>query len=424
MTSKLKMLRLLRLRAGGYRRVWQFNDRALGVVHAVCTLGMNPGRAIIMRLCYFDSFSGISGDMTVGALLDAGAEWKALEDALHSLQLNASFRLEKTKRKGIAASKFSVDGGEQKAHRHLPHIEKIIAAGDLTERARTNALAVFRKLGEAEAKSHSVPIEKVHFHEVGAVDSICDIVGACVALDLLGIDEVRSSRINVGSGTVNTEHGVLPVPAPATAEMLRGLPIYSAGPEAELTTPTGAALISTLAKGFGGAPAIRMLSQGFGAGDKDFPGQANVLRVLVGEKTSPAEATTVTVIEANIDDSTPQVLGYAMDRLFENGRAGCNADTDLYEEEPACDSHFGFSGAGSGGTVGVHFICGNIDAGFAGDAGGAACIGAEHGRSPDDAWHCPSEIYGRWKFYAGVRRLPADCGREEPSATNRDRGSG
>ena len=272
-----------------------------------------------MKICYFDSFSGISGDMTVGALVDAGADWQALESALHSLQLGASFRLEKTKRKGIAASKFTVDGGEQKAHRHLPHIEKIIVSGNLTNLARKNALAVFRKLGEAEAKSHDVPIEKVHFHEVGAVDSICDIVGACVALDLLGIDEVRSSRINVGSGTVNTEHGVLPVPAPATAEMLRGLPIYSAGPEAELTTPTGAALISTLAAGFGGPPAIRMLSQGFGAGDKDFPSQANVLRVLVGEKTQAAEATTVSVIEANIDDSTPQVLGYAMDRLMDAG---------------------------------------------------------------------------------------------------------
>lgn len=272
-----------------------------------------------MKTCYFDSFSGISGDMTVGALVDAGANWDALEDALRSLNLGASFRVEKTKRKGIAASKFTVDGGEQKAHRHLPHIEKIIAAGDLSDRARKNALAVFRKLGEAEAKSHNVPIEKVHFHEVGAVDSICDIVGACVALDLLEVEEVQSSRINVGSGTVNTEHGVLPVPAPATAEMLRNLPIYSAGPEAELTTPTGAALISTLASRFGGPPSIRMLSQGFGAGDKDFPGQANVLRVLVGEKTHATEASTVSVIEANIDDSTPQVLGYTMDRLLEAG---------------------------------------------------------------------------------------------------------
>jgi len=272
-----------------------------------------------MKTCYFDAFSGISGDMTVGALLDAGADWTALEAALHSLNLGATFRLEKTKRKGIAASKFSVDGGEQKAHRHLPHIEKIIEAGALSEKSRKNALAVFRRLGEAEAKSHSVPIEKVHFHEVGAVDSICDIVGACVALELLGIDDVKGSRINVGSGTVNTEHGVLPVPAPATAEMLRNLPVYSAGPEAELTTPTGAALISTLASGFGGPPSIRVLSQGFGAGDKDFPTQANVLRVLIGENTNALEATTVSVIEANIDDTTPQVLGYAMERLFEAG---------------------------------------------------------------------------------------------------------
>jgi len=272
-----------------------------------------------MKTCYFDAFSGISGDMTVGALLDAGADWTALEAALHSLNLGATFRLEKTKRKGIAASKFSVDGGEQKAHRHLPHIEKIIEAGALSEKSRKNALAVFRRLGEAEAKSHSVPIEKVHFHEVGAVDSICDIVGACVALELLGIDDVKGSRINVGSGTVNTEHGVLPVPAPATAEMLRNLPVYSAGPEAELTTPTGAALISTLASGFGGPPSIRVLSQGFGAGDKDFPTQANVLRVLIGESTNALEATTVSVIEANIDDTTPQVLGYAMERLFEAG---------------------------------------------------------------------------------------------------------
>ncbi len=272
-----------------------------------------------MKICYFDAFSGISGDMTVGALLDAGADWTALEAALRSLQLEAEFRVEKTKRKGIAASKFSVQFAEQKKHRHLPHIEKIILGGELSERAQKNALAVFRRLGEAEAKSHSVPVEKVHFHEVGAVDSISDVVGACVALDLLGIEEIRSSRINVGSGTVNTEHGVLPVPTPATAELLKDFPVYAAGPESELTTPTGAALVTTLASGFGALPAIRVLAQGFGAGDKDFPQQANVLRALIGELTQTAEATTVTVLEANIDDSSPQVLGYAMERLFEAG---------------------------------------------------------------------------------------------------------
>jgi uncharacterized protein (TIGR00299 family) protein len=272
-----------------------------------------------MKICYLDAFSGISGDMTVGALVDAGADWNALEDALKSLNLPASFRVDKTKRRGMAASKFHVEAVDDKKHRHLPHIEKIISAGSLSERSKKNALSVFQNLGEAEARSHAVPIEKVHFHEVGAVDSICDIVGACVALDLLGVEEVYCSQINVGSGTVNTEHGVLPVPAPATAELLKGRPVYSAGPEAELTTPTGAALATTLAKEFGSLPAVRLLAQGFGAGDKDFPARANVLRVLIGERTRAAESTTVKVLEANIDDSTPQVLGYAMERLLEAG---------------------------------------------------------------------------------------------------------
>ncbi len=272
-----------------------------------------------MKICYFDAFSGISGDMTVGALLDAGASWEALISALQSLNLGASYEVEKTKRKGIAASKFHVRGGEQKAHRHLTHIEEIIRQAELPVRAKENAIAVFRRLGEAESQSHNVPLDRVHFHEVGAVDSISDIVGACVALESLGIEEVYASRINVGSGTVQTEHGVLPVPAPATAELLKETPIYSAGPETELTTPTGAALIVTLAKEFGRLPAIRMTAQGFGAGDKDFPLQANVLRVLVGERSGAGETATVAVIEANIDDSTPQVLGYAMDRLLDAG---------------------------------------------------------------------------------------------------------
>ena len=272
-----------------------------------------------MKICYFDAFSGISGDMTVGALLDAGASWDELQTSLHSLNLPAQFRLEKTKRRGIAASKFYVDAQDEKKHRHLPHIEKIILAGGLSETSKRNALKVFTKLAEAEAKSHAVPVEKVHFHEVGAVDSICDIVGACVALDLLGIEQIHCSKINVGSGTVETEHGTLPVPAPATANLLQDRPIYSAGPEAELTTPTGAALVSSLAFGFGAPPAMRMLSQGFGAGDKDFPGRANVLRVLIGESVAATETTSVQVIEANIDDSTPQVLGYAMERLLDAG---------------------------------------------------------------------------------------------------------
>lgn len=257
--------------------------------------------------------------MTVAALIDAGADWSTLEPTLRSLHLNASFRVQKTTRQGIAASKFVIETGEHKACRHLAEIEKIIGSGEMSNSARQNALAVFRRLGDAEAKSHDVPVEKVHFHEIGSVDSVCDIVGACVALDLLDITEISSSAINVGSGTVETQHGRLPVPAPATAHLLTNCPIYSAGPETELTTPTGAALVSTLASSFGAVPPSRVISQGFGAGDKDFSTQANVLRVLIGERTEASESTSVQVLEANIDDSTPQVLGYAMERLLDSG---------------------------------------------------------------------------------------------------------
>jgi uncharacterized protein (TIGR00299 family) protein len=274
-----------------------------------------------MKICYFDAFSGISGDMTVGALVDAGADATALTQMLASLGTGATFRLEKTKRRGIAASKFTVDVATAgHPHRHLKHIVELIGAAELLpEHAKQNAIAVFQRLGEAEAKVHDVPIEKVHFHEVGAVDSICDIVGACAALELLGIEEIHSSAINVGSGTVNTEHGVLPVPAPATAELLTGRPVYARGPSLELTTPTGAAIVSTLAASFGAMPPLRLLSTGYGAGDKDFSEHANVLRAIVGERSGATEATTVSVLEANIDDASPQLLGYAMERLLEAG---------------------------------------------------------------------------------------------------------
>jgi len=273
-----------------------------------------------MKTCYFDAFSGISGDMTVGALIDAGADGAALLDALDSLNLGATYSFEKTKRRGIGATKFHVIGGEQKAHRHLPHIVKIIEnATRLSEQTKQRSIAVFNALGAAESKIHHQPLEKVHFHEVGAVDSISDIVGACYGLELLQIGEIYCSPINVGSGTVETDHGTLPVPAPATAELLVNKPVYSKGPEMELTTPTGAAIVATLAVRFGAMPAMTIESTGFGAGTKEFPMQANVLRAVIGARTTAVESTTVMVIEANIDDSTPQVLGYAMDRLFAAG---------------------------------------------------------------------------------------------------------
>jgi uncharacterized protein (TIGR00299 family) protein len=272
-----------------------------------------------MPICYLDPFSGISGDMTVGALLDAGANAPALLAALESLGTGARFDIEKTKRKGIAATKFRVHAAETKSHRHLPHITRMIEQSGLSENAKQKAIAVFRKLGEAEAQVHGVPLEKVHFHEVGAADSICDIAGACAGFDLLGVTEIVCAPVNVGGGTVQTEHGVLPVPAPATALLLTGQPVYSRGPQVELTTPTGAAIATALASDFGAMPPMRSGAIGYGAGDKDFAEHANVLRVIVGERTGASEATTIAIIEANIDDSTPEVLGYAMERLLEAG---------------------------------------------------------------------------------------------------------
>ena len=272
-----------------------------------------------MKICYLDAFSGISGDMTVGALIDAGADHGALVNILESLGTEAKFQVEKVSRRGMAASKFHVKAGEANGHRHLKDILELIDKSAAPGGVKQNAAAVFQRLGEAEAKVHGIPLAKVHFHEVGAVDSICDIVGACAGFHLLGVDAIYSSPLNVGSGTVNTEHGVLPVPAPATAELLTGKPIYSRGPALELTTPTGAAIAATLAKDFGPLPPMRISSTGYGAGDKDFPDHANVLRVLIGESTDARESTTVAVLEANIDDSSPQVLGYAMERLLEAG---------------------------------------------------------------------------------------------------------
>jgi uncharacterized protein (TIGR00299 family) protein len=272
-----------------------------------------------MLTCYLDPFSGISGDMTVGALIDAGADSKVLFEALESLGTGARFELERTKRRGIAASKFHVRATETKAHRHLPHILKIFEESPLPASVKQSAGAVFRRLGEAEAQVHGVPIERVHFHEVGAVDSICDIAGACMALHLLNVGEIVSAPVNAGSGTVSTEHGVLPVPAPATALLLKDRPVYSRGPAMELTTPTGAAIATALAASFGPMPPLRIRAIGYGAGDKDFADNANVLRVILGERTGAPESTRVTVIQANIDDSTPEVLGYAMERLLEAG---------------------------------------------------------------------------------------------------------
>ncbi len=274
-----------------------------------------------MKVCYLDAFSGISGDMTVGALADAGADTAALAEGLATLGTGAVFEFEKTRRGAIGATKFHVREPDHHHHhhRHLSHILEMIDAAPLTARVKRDAAAVFRNLGEAEARVHQVPVERVHFHEVGAVDSICDIVGACLALDLLGIEEVHCSALNLGSGTVETEHGLLPVPAPATAALVERRPVYARGPEVELTTPTGAALATTLAARFGTMAPMRVTATGYGAGDREIAGIPNVLRVLLGETSGASESTAITVIEANIDDSTPEVVGYALERLLAEG---------------------------------------------------------------------------------------------------------
>jgi uncharacterized protein (TIGR00299 family) protein len=253
--------------------------------------------------CYLDAFSGISGDMLVGALADVGADQRIITDSIASLDAGASVSFEKVKRCGIGATKYHVHAEETKTHRHLSHIVKMIEKANLTEPARRNAIAVFCKLGEAEAQVHQTSIEKVHFHEVGAAD----------------FESIVCSPVNVGSGTVKTEHGILPVPAPATAILLNGAPVYARGPEMELTTPTGAAVAGTLAVRFGTMPPMRISATGYGAGTRDFTEHANVLRVITGEPTGADEALTVHVIEANIDDLNPQVLAYTSERLLEFG---------------------------------------------------------------------------------------------------------
>lgn len=257
--------------------------------------------------------------MLAGALADAGASRSAISHALESFAIGAAIEWTRVHRGGITATKFHVAVNEPPRHRHLSGILKLIHGSELPAAVKTGAEKVFRILGEAEAAVHGIEIEKVHFHEVGAVDSICDIVGICLALDLLGVERIYCSAINVGSGTVKTEHGILPVPAPATARLLEGKPVYSRGPALELTTPTGAAVVAALAKDFGAMPPMRISSLGYGAGDHDFTEHANVVRVMIGQASGASESTSVTVIEANIDDASPQLIGYAMELLLEAG---------------------------------------------------------------------------------------------------------
>lgn len=325
-----------------------------------------------MRIAYLDCFSGVSGDMFLGALVDAGVPLRVLEETVAELRVGARLEVSRVKRSGISATKVDVYAGDERdlpreeywakqnvartppsaehehghphlhdhehkyehdhsiaAEKHAPHqhsrgliqIREIISKAAVNEKAKNLAIEIFAALGAAEAKIHAIPVEQVHFHEVGAVDAMVDIVCAAVGTVTLGVDEIVCSPLNVGGGTVQCAHGTLPVPAPATVELLQGAPVYSSGVQAELVTPTGAAIVKTLARRFAAFPQMTIERSGFGAGSRDFPGHPNVLRLTLGEVSAAAQTAreTVTILEANLDDLNPQVFGYALDRLFEEG---------------------------------------------------------------------------------------------------------
>ena len=276
-----------------------------------------------MNLVYFDCFSGISGDMTLGALVDAGCGVARLRTELQALQVPGwELAAEKVWKNGMAATYAKVKTEEQRAHRSLTEILEILRRSDLAPRVRDRAGAIFQKLGEAEARVHDLPLEKIHFHEVGAVDAIVDIVGACIGFHALGIDKFACSPLNVGGGTTKMAHGVLPVPAPATANLLQGKPTYSNGVQRELVTPTGAAIVATLCDTFGPQPPMTVSAIGYGAGTADLEGQPNVLRIMIGESTEkavPGYDEEISVIEANLDDMNPQIYGYFLERALAAG---------------------------------------------------------------------------------------------------------
>jgi len=308
-----------------------------------------------MRIAYLDCFSGISGDMFLGALIDAGVSPKVLEDTVKALDIGARLEISKVVRAGISATKVDVYANGEKdlprevfweqhghdyphehshgqdhshEHRHdhgrtVTDIRKAIEKAAISSTAKATAIKIFETLGQAEAEIHNTSIAQVHFHEVGAVDAMVDIVCAAVGAESLAVDEWVCSPLNVGGGTVKCAHGTLPVPAPATLKLLRNAPVYSSDPQVELVTPTGAAIVKTLSTRFAPFPAMKIEKAGYGAGTRDFPEHPNLLRITIGETEPTHRANTsnesITVLEANLDDLSPQVLAYAMERLLAEG---------------------------------------------------------------------------------------------------------
>ncbi|HEV3417523.1 MAG TPA: nickel pincer cofactor biosynthesis protein LarC [Pirellulales bacterium] len=274
-----------------------------------------------MKIAYLDCPSGISGDMTLAALIDAGVDLAEIQAGIDSLGLvDCRIVATEVKRKGFRALHVTVEHPPEHAHRHLHHITAMIDRGRLTDRQKDLARRIFARLGEAEAKVHGTTIEKVHFHEVGAVDSIADIVGAAIGWDLLGVERIVASPIPTGHGFVMIAHGRCSIPAPATAELLAGVPLAASDVEAELTTPTGAAILRTLVESYGPVPPMRISRIGYGAGSRELTEQPNVLRLMVG--TTADDAATleqIWVVETNLDDASGELIGYCTTRLWEAG---------------------------------------------------------------------------------------------------------
>ncbi len=272
-----------------------------------------------MKTAYFDCFAGISGNMALGALLHAGLPRKTLVEELDKLSLTG-YRIEPTssRRGALAGIHVEVSVEENQPRRNLDKILSLIDQSRLSPAVKEKSGKLFRLLGEAEAWVHGMELPQVHFHEVGAVDAIVDIVGTVAGLDRMGIEKIVASPVNVGSGTVRTEHGLLPVPAPATAHLLREKPTYAAGEAREWTTPTGAVLLAGLADSFGGQPGMEVTSIGYGLGSAETEERPNCLRIMIGEEVS-GTADTCWLIETNIDDMTPELFGHVMERLLEEG---------------------------------------------------------------------------------------------------------
>lgn len=274
-----------------------------------------------MRIAYLDCSSGISGDMTVAALIDVGVDFQAIRAGVESLGLTGvQLSTETVMRCGFRGTYLKIEHPEQHAHRHYQDICRIIdGATGVTQKQKELARRIFAVIGEAEARVHGTTLDKIHFHEVGAIDSIVDIVASAIGFDLLGADEIVSSPVPTGRGKVKIAHGVCAVPTPGTAELLKGVPLVDVPVEAELTTPTGAAILKTIVNRFGPLPTLTLEATGYGAGTKDFPDRANLLRLLVGTTTDAAASDQVWLLETNLDDVSGEVIGYTKQKLLAAG---------------------------------------------------------------------------------------------------------